>query len=199
MDQDLSALPATALPVVAIDDDGAPVHLFPLPTDEASLRSLVEHLFRDHWADITFGPIIQGAAWEMRASAPPRRIGYLDGYLTVDLGTWHFHLCIGPTKGLGARPTPPALAVRRRTARAELFRRIGPDGHPVTWGMRLWNGAGEQQMTVFLPNPFLGPSDKVLAAPDWSRLAIWDALRARWLDLTAADPVDRAGTAFRHA
>jgi hypothetical protein len=53
-------------------------------------------------------------------------------------------------------------------------------------------------MTLLLPNPFLDPAaDKVLEAPDWSRLALWDELRARWLGL-GADALDRSGKRFRH-
>ena len=108
---------------------------------------------------------------------PPRRIGMLDGYLTVDLGSWHFHLCIGEHRGTAANPTPPALARHRRTRRAELYRRVNADGAPDSWGLRLLNGHDEQQLTVLLPNPFLGDHHEYLPAPDWSRLALWDHLR----------------------
>jgi hypothetical protein len=44
-----------------------------------------------------------------------------------------------------------------------------------------------------LPNPFLDPdTDRFLSEPDWSRLALWDKLRARWFGLTEPDPVDRS-------
>jgi hypothetical protein len=58
--------------------------------------------------------------------------------------------------------------------------------------MRLFNGKGEQQITVLLPNPFLDEDDRFLKEPDWSRLALWDKLRGRWLGLTEPDPVDRS-------
>jgi hypothetical protein len=65
--------------------------------------------------------------------------------------------------------------------------------------VRLFNGAGEQQVTILLPNPFLSPDgDKVLKRPDWSRLALWDALRARWTGAAGPDPVDRSAERFRH-
>ena len=72
-----------------IDEDGSTVDVFPLPTDEASLMAILRTLFEDHWQDITFGPIIQGAAWEIRASQPPTHFGVLDGYLTVAFGPSH--------------------------------------------------------------------------------------------------------------
>ena len=181
-----------------IEPDGAPVDVFPLPTDEASLEAILRDLFVEHWQDITFGPLIQGAAWEMKAQQAPDRIGMMDGYLTVAVGAPHFHICIGEHKGTGANPVSPELARHRRTARAELYRRISRDGTPVSWGLRLFNGRGEQQITVLLPNPFLDADDNIRPTPDWSRLELWDRLRAQWLGLCEPDPLDRSGKGFRH-
>jgi hypothetical protein len=186
-------------PQRVIDPDGATVDTFSLPTDEASLETLLRELFETHWRAITFGPLIQGAAWEMRAPHAPTYIGMLDGYLTVAFGPSHFHLCIGPTHGPRHAPTPPALARRRQTARAELYRRLDRAGAPASWGLRLFNGAGEQQLTILLPNPLLSPDgEKILREPDWSRLALWDELRARWTGAPGPDPVDRTSRGFTH-
>jgi hypothetical protein len=187
-----------AIPRRIVDEDGAAVDVFALPADEASLEALLRELFAEHWQDITFGPIIQGAAWEMRAAQAPDRIGMMDGYLTIAFGTPHFHICIGEHKGTRASPVSPELARHRRTSRAELYRRISRDGTPVSWGLRLYNGKGEQQITVLLPNPFLDRDDKMRKVPDWSRLDLWDRLRAQWLALHDPDPLDRAGRGFRH-
>jgi hypothetical protein len=182
-----------------VDPDGAAVEIFPLPGDEASLEELLRNLFEKHWDKITFGPLIQGAAWEIRASHAPTHIGMLDGYLTVAFGPSHFHLCIGPHKGSNSNPTPEALARHRRTARAEFYRRLDKSGAPVSWGLRLFNGEGEQQITILLPNPFLSPNgDKALRTPEWSRLDLWDRLRARWLEQPDPDPFDRSGRSFSH-
>jgi hypothetical protein len=181
------------------DADGAIAEIFPLPTDERSLEELLRDLFETHWQEITFGPIIQGAAWEMRAPHAPSHIGMLDGYLTVAFGISHFHLCIGPHKGTRHAPDPTALAAHRRTSRAELYRRLDRAGAPISWGLRLANGKDEQQLTILLPNPFLSADgEKVLKMPDWSRLALWDRLRARWLGLRDPDPMDRSGKRFSH-
>jgi hypothetical protein len=181
------------------DPDGAAVEVFPLPTDAASLEQLLRDLFERHWDEITFGPIIQGAAWEMRAPSAPTYVGMLDGYLTVAFGASHFHLCIGPTRGPPHDPTPPALARHRQTARAELYRRLDRSCVPASWGVRLFNGNGEQQLTILLPNPFLtAEGDKLAPEPDWSRLALWDQLRAKWTDSTGPDPLDRTGARFTH-
>jgi len=49
----------------------------------------------------------------------------------------------------------------------------------VSRGVRLFNGKNEQQITVLLPSPFLDrETDKILRKPDWSRLYLWDQLRA---------------------
>jgi hypothetical protein len=178
--------------------DGAIAEIFPLPTDEASLEELLRDLFEQQWDKITFGPLIQGAAWEMRAPHAPTHVGMLDGYLTVAFGASHFHLCIGAHKGTLRNPTPEALARHRRTARAELYRRLDESGAPVSWGLRLFNGEDEQQLTILLPNPFLAEGDKVLQEPDWSRLALWDELRKRWTGSVGPDPVDRSAMRFAH-
>lgn len=171
------------------------VEAFPLPTDEVFLLKLLQDLFQDHWSEIVFGTLIQGAVFEIRAPAPPTRFGIHDGYLTVDYGTWHFHLCIGSHKGTRTRPIAPELASYRRTGRAEFFRLLNSDNSPRSWGLRLFNGHEEQQLTVFLPNPFLGENDRILKTPDWDRLALWDVLRERYLGLEP-DPRDRSGTRF---
>lgn len=182
-----------------VDEDGALVDVFPLPCDGASLTALLRDLFEAHWDKIVFGPIIQGAAWEMRAPHAPTHVGVLDGYLTVAFEASHFHLCVGPTKGPRHDPTSAALARHRQTARAELYRRLDRSGSPTSWGLRLFNGEGEQQVTILLPNPFLSPDgEKVRKTPDWSRLALWDELRARWTGAAGPDPFDRSATRFRH-
>lgn len=173
------------------------LEVFPLDTSTEALFALLRVVFEDHWREICFGPLIQGAAWEIRAPNAPRKVSLYDGYLTVDFGPWHFHICIGPTRGSRANPTDPELAAHRRTARAELYRQLKRDGTPNSWGLRLYNGKDEQQLSVFLPSPFLSDEMQPLPAPDWSRLAMWDALRARFLGL-GPDPKDRTGTHFEH-
>lgn len=170
--------------------------LWDLPTDEASLYGLLEHVFTTYWQHIQFGTLVPGAAWEVRAPNAPTKVGLLDGYVTVDFGSWHFHLCIGPFVGNPDDPLPAELAAARRTAHAELGRRIGTHG-PTSWFLRLYTGAGDQQLTVLLPNPFLTDDQRILSEPDWSRLAAWDDLRARYLALEP-DPFDRASPGFAH-
>lgn len=183
------------------EPDGSVLEVFALPADAVSLEALLRQLFEQHWRDITFGPIIQGAAWELQAPAAPTHVGMLDGYITIAFGAPHFHLCIGEHKGMASQshPVSAELARHRRTARAEMYRQLDADGAPISWGIRLFNGKDEQQITILLPNPFLSPkNEKVLKTPDWSRLALWDQLRARWLGLAGPDPLDRLARRFQH-
>jgi hypothetical protein len=139
------------------------------------IERLLRELFMEHWARITVGPVIQGAAWEVRFAAPPT-LGMLDGYLTADTGAWHFHLCVGDTSGNGR----PGLARARRVARAALFRTVGGSCVPASYGLRLWNGLGEQMVTIYLPSPYLDDQLNRLPEPDWSRIALWEDLRRRY-------------------
>jgi hypothetical protein len=175
-----------------VDEPGVGrLQIFPLDTAEATLRSLLTRLFQEHWQEIVFGTLVQGAVYELRAPNAPTRVGYLDGYLTVDFGPWHFHICIGPHQA-----AEPEIARIRPTARAELYRRLDQDGAAQSWGLRLFNGRDEQQMTVFLPHPFLD-QDKPRKEPDWSRLALWDKLRQDYLGL-APEACDRQSRGFHH-
>ena len=166
------------------------VQTWQLPTDEDTLWMLCKDVFQKYWKDIVFGTFIPGAVWEIRAPNKPTNVSVLDGYLTVDFGAWHFHICIGHFNGAEEQD-----AFMRRTGRAELYRVLGRDGSPKSWGLRMFNNAGQQQMTVFLPNPFLTSEQQIADAPDWSRLAMWDWLRETYLDLPA-DPADRSGRGF---
>ncbi|MBB1254233.1 DUF7676 family protein [Streptomyces alkaliterrae] len=183
--------PATEPTVVTTESAGTQ-HVWALPTDEATLLDLLTELFTEHWRHINFGPIIEGAAWEVGAPGAPESITTHDGYLTVDFGAWHFHLCIGEHTASG-----PELGRIRRCSRAELYRGLNAEGAPVTWGLRLFNGRDEQMMTVLLPNPFLTDRQQVRREPDFSRLETWDVLRERFLGLSP-DPLDRAGRGFSH-
>lgn len=184
-------------PFIVEEAGNGTLEIFPLQPDEVVLTALMTELFRDHWDKIHFGPLIQGSVFEIKVTQPPQRISMLDGYLTVDFGVWHFHLCIGEHKGSKTRPVDPELARHRRTGRAEFYRRLNPDGTVGSWGIRLFNGKGENQIYIFLPNPFLTDEMKFRREPDWSRLALWDDLRQRYLGLPP-DPKDRSGRTMFH-
>jgi hypothetical protein len=147
---------------------------------------LVRLLFENHWRDITVGPCIEGAVFEVRFTEPPK-LTMMDGYLTVNLGPWHFHLCIAEHKGNRSAE----LRKARQVARVALFETRGSGcGGGRSWGVRMWNGFGDQMTTVFLPNPRLSDEMKIMKEPDWGRLKLWYELRQQFLD--EEPPVDIA-------
>lgn len=148
------------------------------PTEE-TMRELTRVLFEEHWRDIVVGPCIEGAVFEIRFAEAPKIVSVFDGYLTVDLGHWHFHLCIGPHKGTKS----VELASKRRVAKLALFEMKGSKcmGGGNSYGLRMWNGFDEQMTTVFLPNPKLSDDMKVLKQPAWERLRLWYELRNQFL------------------
>ena len=87
----------------------------------------------------------------------------------------------------------PEQARVRRVARAAFFRTDGGTCVPGAWGLRLWNGRGEQMLTVFLPNPWIDPArGQYVDTPEWSRLALWMDLRARHAGVPAEPPPTHA-------
>lgn len=177
------------------DPDGTAVECFAVPIDEAFLFELIKDVFEHYWDRLVFGPMIQGAAYEIRCPNAPRRMSLRDGYLTIDFGGTHFHLCIGENRGSDTHPTPPALAARRRCARAEFYRRPDARGAPISWGFRMFNGASEPQISVLFPNPWLNEADQIVQRPDWNRLTMWEELTARYLG-RPPDPKDRSAMGF---
>jgi hypothetical protein len=180
-------------PEIVDTEDGGREQRWPLPTDEDSLLRLIRLLFDEYWDDMWFGLLIEGSALEVAAPNAPKKISMYDGYATVDFGRWHFHLCIGEHTASG-----PELGRIRRCGRAELYRRIGTDDAPTSWGVRLFNGRDEQMLTIMLPTPFLTNMQQLTDEPVWVHLEAWDRIRSEFLGL-APDPRDRTGKGFRHS
>jgi len=162
---------------VTPDLDGSVTAFSYFTPSEPVLRELVDELFAKNWAHITVGPCIEGAVFEIRfTQAPEIRIS--DGYLTVDLGPWHFHLCIGAHNSSSSQE----LRKMRPVNKIAFFERRGKGcGGGRSWGMRLWNGYGEQMTTIFLPNPNLTDDMQYIKTPDWSRLSLYYRLREQFL------------------
>lgn len=156
--------------------DGTEIEYTEFPPLEAALVDLFRELFLDHWHEIVFGPCLDGAVFEISLSRAPKSVQVKDGYLTVDTGAWHFHLCVGEPK-----VASDELKRRRRVARAAFFESKNATCVPRSYGLRLWNGAGEQMISVFFPNPYLTPEQKT-QAPDWSRLELWKSFKAKYGD-----------------
>ena len=173
---DLTANPPRFDEVVNHPDDASTAYSYFSPT-EAAMKDLVDELFVHDWKHIVVGPCIEGAVVEIIFKAPPE-VRISDGYLTVDLGAWHFHLCIAPHKG----STSEELRKMRPVAKIGFFERRGKGcAGGRSWGLRMWNGYGEQMTTVFLPNPRLTDEMQLLKEPDWNRLQLYYRLRAKFL------------------
>ncbi len=171
--------------------DGTRTEYEDLVPDAQTLESLLRDVFERHWKEIVFGPCIQGSVFEVRMTEPPKKVSMLDGYMTVDLGPWHLHLCLGENRKTHNGKTPPALARHRKCSRVAFFRDIREKAGAcvrASFGLRLWNGKREQMMTVFFPNPWLNDRMKMQARPDWSRLAAWNSLRGKYLGRKAFVP-----------
>jgi hypothetical protein len=157
------------------ESDGTLTEYADVPVEGDGVERLLTEIFTDHWQHVFAGPVIEGAAYEIRFTAPPR-VSMLDGYLTVELGPWHSHLCVTDHRG-----APTAERARlRRVARAAFFRTDGGSCVPGAWGVRLWNGHGEQMITVYFPNPWLDDDAGRVREPRWERTALWEELRARY-------------------
>jgi hypothetical protein len=164
-------------------DDAETAYAYFPPTEE-SMRALAQELFGTYWRSVVVGPCVEGAVFEVAFQSPPE-IRYSDGYLTVDLGPWHFHLCVGPHKGSSSEE----LRQNRPVAKIAFFERRGKGcTGGRSWGLRMWNGYGEQMTTVFLPNPRISDDHQLLKTPDWSRLEAYYRLRSQFLG--EAMPVD---------
>jgi hypothetical protein len=138
---------------------------------------LVRLLFKAHWRDITVGPCIDGAVFEVRFSEPPK-LSRLDGYFTVNRGGWHFHLCIAEHKGNRSAE----LRKLRQVGRVALFEmRSAGCGGGRSWGVRMWNGLGEQMIAGVLPNSRRSDELRLPREPDCDRLKLWYALRQKFL------------------
>lgn len=158
--------------------DGASTGYSYFSPTEAAMKDLVDELFVHNWKQIVVGPCVEGAVFEIIFKAPPE-VRISDGYLTVDLGSWHFHLCVAAHKGSASEE----LRKMRPVAKIGFFERRGKGcAGGRSWGLRMWNGYGEQMTTVFLPNPRLTDEMQLLKEPNWNRLQLYYRLREKFLD-----------------
>lgn len=155
--------------------DGTTTEYFEVAVVGDRVERLLTGLFSEHWADLTVGPLIEGAAFEIRFGAQPK-VSMLDGYLTVDTGPWHFHLCVNDHRGAASAEQ----ARIRRVGRAAFFRTEGGACAGTTWGLRLWNGRGEQMITILFPSPYYDAEWRRLPEPRWEKTRLWEALRDRY-------------------
>src|SRR6267378_5454946 len=100
--------------------DGVTTEYYDVDVRGDRIERLLTELFTEHWAKLTVGPLIEGAAYEIQFTSAPKATT-LDGYLTIDTGPWHFHLCVNDHRGARSEE----LARIRRVARAAFFRTEG--------------------------------------------------------------------------
>jgi hypothetical protein len=182
--------------VTKLDGGQRALQTWPLPLDEAYLEEFLTYLFTNYWDHVIFGPIIEGAAYELTCPCKPNRISKFDGYLTISFDGPHFHLCIGENKGSKDSPTPEDLKARRKPSKAEVFRRLDKDGAPISWGFEMKNGADEPMISIFFASPFLSAGDKVSKEPIWDRLTMWRDISKRFLG-REAEEFDASGRGYR--
>ena len=132
--------------------DGSQTRYSYFDASEETLVRLVRELFQDHWPRLTVGPWVLGAVFELTFDRAPK-VTIENGYLTVDAGAWHFHLCIANYKGSGS----PESHLLRRVSKVAFYDWRG-DGSikERSSGIRMWNGYGEQMTTIFFPHVLLG-------------------------------------------
>jgi hypothetical protein len=167
-----------------------------LPVTQDFLVAFLTDVFETHWDGLRFGPLIQGAAYEIMCVTPPSRITVMDGYLTVFFSKGgHFHLCVGETMGPSFAPTSPEVRAHRKPSRAVMYRGLMKDGSPVTWGFEMWNGKDEPMISIFFPNPFVTDEDTPEEEPVWERLGAWRAISKKWLG-RGPEALDEQGPGF---
>src|SRR5919197_1562263 len=109
-----------AMADVVREPDGSVTEYTDVEVGGDTIERLMLEVFGTHWASISAGPIVDGAAYEIRFTAAPK-LSMLDGYLTVDTGPWHFHLCVNDHGGAASAEQGRV----RRVARAAFFRYAG--------------------------------------------------------------------------
>jgi hypothetical protein len=103
------------------------------------------------------------------------------GYLTVDTGEYHFHLHIGVPEGawINQRFGAGATAERSPERCSSAKHARGKGCLPGSWGFRMWNGIGEQMITIYFPNPYYDKQG-MLKEPQLDRLRLWEGLRDQY-------------------
>ncbi len=172
------------------------LQIWPLPTEQGFLEEFLTYIFARYWDRIVFGPLIEGAAYELTCPCAPQAIRLFDGYLTVNFGGPHFHLCIGENQGPPKDRTPEDLKRRRKPSKAQIFRRLDRDGAPLSWGFEMENGAGEPMISIFFASPFLSAGDQINPEPLWERLAMWRDIAQRYLG-RPPEAFDETGKGYR--
>lgn len=154
---------------------------------------LLYTLMQQNWHQVQIGHVVEGGVLELEFTEAPKICLIYDGYLTVATPAWHLHLCLEENLGGPHCTTPLELRQKRLVSRGAFYRRLNPEGVAKSWGIQFWNGAGENLMTIFLPNPFLGEDEDYLPEKkaELGKLALYEELREIYVLGTRQIPFDR--------
>jgi hypothetical protein len=167
--------------VQPLPDGQAALQRWDLPTEAGFLKDFLFDVFTTYWADITWGPLNEGASFELLCPSAPTETSYDNGYLTIGFDGSHFHICLAPGATAPATPEAAAALVRRLPGEAWIFRQLDRDGAPVAWGFEMRNGAGAPMLTVFFASPFVSRATVLETEPKWERLVMWRDISRRYL------------------
>ena len=158
---------------------GGTIEYEDFPTTIDVTGPLLYTLFQQQWQQVQIGHVVEGGVLELEFTEPPKVCLIYDGYLTVATPAWHLHLCLEKNLGGPHCTTPIELREKRLLSRAAFYRYLNSEGVAKSWGLQFWNGAAENLMTIFLPNPFLGEDEDYLheKKAEFSKLALYEELR----------------------
>lgn len=172
--------------------DGSMTHYSYFDASEETVTRLMREIFEENWQRITVGPWLLGAIFELPFEKAPE-IRIKNGYLTIDAGPWHCHLCIGAYKCSG---NEESLSLRRVAKIAFYNWRGNGSIKERSSGIRLWNGYGEQMTTIFFPHVLLAENAHAIAKKaNWENLRLWYQFRERYLGEPVPEDLEQAGMA----
>jgi len=170
-----------------IGEDGSTTLHEYFDASEQNLERLIRDIFENEWRRMTAGPWLRGAIFELTFDCKPD-VRISKGLVTVDAGSWHFHLTIGGAEGENALDRVKTVAFYQwRAARDSIKGR--------SHGVRMWNGRGEQLITCFFPHVLLGDAPNVVGPVNWENLRSFYAFRSRYLGAPMPENLEQAGRA----
>lgn len=167
--------------------DGSTEYYTYFDAKEVALGDLLQELYENHWQDIMTTYLIPGGVFEL-FSKQPKRVSILQGYLTVDTGDWHLHICVSEPKIHDVKDVDKQKEIaRQRMVKRGAFIHVKRGKKACTsesWYLRLWNGNDEQVVNIAFPSPHYDSDFKRLKEPDWTRVELWKSMCEKYLGIT---------------
>ncbi len=177
---------------IVYNPDGSVTRYSYVHPSEGLITQMMREIFEEHWQHIVIGPWLLGAVFELPFEKAPK-VTISNGYLNIDAGPWHCHLCIGPYKG---KENEGCLTLRRAAKIAFYDWRGDGSIKQRSSGIRLWNGYGEQMTTIFFPHVLRGETPHTASRePNWENLRLYYEFRERYLGEPVPENLEQAGTA----